>query len=278
MASTNMVLFTDLDGTLLDRDTYSSAIVIPSLKQLQSARVPVIFCSAKTRAEQEVHRQELGIKDPFIVENGGAIFIPQGYFPFPFDYQKRKGDFLVVELGMPYGEIRQQLCRIREEGQFHFKGFGDMSVEEVMAITGLDMEAARRAKEREYEETIDFGDRMDEIERALHAIRLRGLNCTHGGRFYGVMGANDKGIAVNILKGLFRKKLGQFESMGIGDSVNDVPMLSVVDVPMLVQKADGIWEDIEIDRLQKVQGVGPAGWARAIKEIVRGLETKEVSS
>ncbi|MCD6567640.1 MAG: mannosyl-3-phosphoglycerate phosphatase [Dehalococcoidia bacterium] len=265
--SPKMVLFTDLDGTLLDRDTYSCAAALPALELLRSMKIPIIFCSAKTRAEQEAHRQELGITDPFIVENGGAIFIPRDYFSFPFDYHRRKGDFMVIELGISYEKIRRSLCRIREEGQFHFKGFGDMSAEEVMAITGLDMEAAHRAREREYGETLEFGERADEIERALRAIRASGLNYTHGGRFYGVMGPNDKGSAVSLLLDLFHKKLGQLKSIGIGDSINDVPMLSAVDVPMLVQKAGGSWENINLDRLQKIQGIGPAGWARAVMQI-----------
>jgi mannosyl-3-phosphoglycerate phosphatase len=267
-ASLNLVVFTDLDGTLLDRVTYSYALALPALRLLQKKRIPVVFCSSKTRAEQEVYRKELGVSDPFIVENGGAIFIPRHYFSFPFDYHKALDDFLIIELGISYEKIRQSLNKIREEGDFHFRGFGDMSVEEVAADTGLDLEAARRAKRREYEETVKFEGRPEEIEKALNSIKKAGLNYVYGGRYYGVMGPNDKGWAATIIINLFRKKLGRVKAIGIGDNLNDLPLLSVVDMPILVQKEEGCWENINLGRLRKVQGVGPEGWARAIQQIV----------
>ncbi len=101
-----------------------------------------MFCSAKTRAEQEVYRDELSIYDPFIVENGGAIFIGQGYFPFTFDYDKTWGGYLVIELGSPYQEIRRLLEEMRSDTGTNFKGFGDMSMEEVAIETGLPLDAS----------------------------------------------------------------------------------------------------------------------------------------
>ena len=92
-----IVVFTDLDGTLLDRTTYSYASAVPALESLRQKKIPIVFCSAKTSAEQEAYRKELGIGDPFIVENGGAIFIPYGYFPFEFDYHKTIGGNLIIE-------------------------------------------------------------------------------------------------------------------------------------------------------------------------------------
>jgi len=104
--------------------------------------------------------------------------------------------------------------------------------------------------------------------KVLKAIKKAGLNYTHGGRYYGVMGANDKGRAVTILADLFRKKLGEVETVGIGDSPNDLPMLAVVDTPILVQKPGGRWEEIDLPRLKRIEGVGPEGWSRAIKELI----------
>ena len=125
----NVVVITDLDGTLLDRATYSYEPAMPALELLRQEKIPLVFCSAKTRAEQEVYQTELGIYAPFIVENGGAIFIPQGYFPFDFDYHKTIGSYLVIELGMPYQEVRHLLEWVRSELGIDFRGFGDMSPE-----------------------------------------------------------------------------------------------------------------------------------------------------
>ena len=262
------VIFTDLDGTLLDLETYSYDAALPSIGHLRSQEVPIIFCSAKTRAEQEVYRKELQINDPFIVENGGAVFISQGYFPFDFEYHKAKDGYQVIELGIPYHRIREILAQIRDDTGLNFRGFGDMSAEEVASLTSLDLEAAQRAKAREYDETLNLEGTPDEINRVLNAIRKTGLNYTSGGRYYDVTGPNDKGKATRILIDLFRSKLGQIETIAIGDSPNDLPMLSAVDIPVLVQKPGRIWEEIDIPHLHRVEGIGPEGWARAVEEII----------
>ena len=216
------VIFTDLDGTLLDPETYSYDRALPAIEHLRSQEVPVIFCSAKTRVEQEVYRKELHIKDPFIVENGGAVFISQGYFPFDFEYHKAKDGYQVIELGIPYHRIRGILAQIRDDTGLSFRGFGDMSAEEVASLTSLDLEAAQRAKAREYDETLNLEGTPDEINRVLNEIRKTGLNYTSGGRYYDVTGPNDKGKATRILIDLFNRKSGQIKTIAKGDSPDDL--------------------------------------------------------
>jgi mannosyl-3-phosphoglycerate phosphatase len=263
-----LVIFTDLDGTLLDRITYSYDKALPSVKHLLQKAIPVIFCSSKTRAEQEAYRHELGLFHPFIVENGGAIFIPEGYFQFKFDYDKTKDGYQIIELGIAYSEIRRVLEQIRSDVKVNFRGFGDMTDREVADDTGLDLEAARRAKERGYAETLKLEVTPDEISRTLGAIKEAGLNCTFGGRYYSVMGPNDKGKATKILISMFQKKLGHLKTVGIGDSPNDLPMLLAVDIPVLVQGPEGGWGEVDIPSLRRVEGIGPEGWARAVEEII----------
>ena len=262
------IVFTDLDGTLLVPVTYSYEKSLAGINRLKENDIPMIFCSAKTRGEQEVYRHKIEVFHPFIVENGGAIFIPQGYFPFPFDYHKTIGEFLVIELGGPYKEIRQLLDKVMREGNFRLQSFGDMSVEEVAKKTGLDLGSAKLAKQREYSETVKFDGTHEEAIKALEKIKEAGLNWAHGGRFYDVMGASDKGKAVAIVSDLYRRMWGEVETIGLGDSSNDLPMLSQVDIPILVQRSDSTHEEIDLPRLCKVQGVGPEGWNRAIKELI----------
>ncbi len=85
------------------------------------------------------------------------------------------------------------------------------------------------------------------------------------------MGSNDKGKAVEILVGLFRRQRGEVRTVGIGDTLNDVPMLKAVDLPLLVQKPDGAWEEVDVPHLVRVQGIGPDGWTAAILDYVARL-------
>jgi mannosyl-3-phosphoglycerate phosphatase len=263
-----LVIFTDLDGTLLDHQTYSYEEALPAVTDLKQRDIPIVFCSSKTRSEQEVYCQELGLSDPFIVENGGAIFIRQGYFPFSFDFDKAEDGYQIIELGIPYQEIRWVLKRIRSEIGLKFKGFGDMSAREVAKYTGLTADAARLAKKRAYGETLELDGSPAEIEGVLRAVKEAGLNYSFGGQCCDITGPNNKGRAVTILTELFCRKLGQVMTIALGDSPNDLSMLSVVDVPILVQKPDGVWQETDLRNLHRIEGIGPAGWAKAISEIL----------
>jgi mannosyl-3-phosphoglycerate phosphatase len=262
------LVFTDLDGTLLDSKTYSYEGSLAAINRLKENGIPIIFCSAKTRAEQEMYRGELGLSHPFIVENGGAIFIPLAYFPFPFDYHKSVDDLLAIELAIPRSRVRKLLARIGRENDFRFTGFGDMSAAEVIEITGLNLESARLAQQREYDEPVKFDSSGKDLGEFLAKLVEAGLNWSCGGRLHHVMGGGGKGKAVEILTGLYRRMWGEIRTVGLGNGLNDFPLLQQVDIPILVQKRDHSWQDMKLPRLRRVRGVGPAGWSRAIVELL----------
>ena len=79
---THKVVFSDIVGTLVDIYTAQYGMKTYELiSVMKEKNIPLILTSAKTRLEQNKIREDLGLSDPFIVENGGAIVIPKGYFP-----------------------------------------------------------------------------------------------------------------------------------------------------------------------------------------------------
>jgi mannosyl-3-phosphoglycerate phosphatase len=264
----DLIIFTDLDGTLLDPLDYSYAVAEPVVTWLSNKEIPIIFCSSKTCAEQEVYRTKLGIGDPFIVEDGGAVFINRGYFPFPYEYDRLVGDYHVIELGLPYEEIRRKIREANEKNGLNIRGFGDMNAEDIAKLTGLDIESAKLARKREYEETLNLENESSETEYILSKMEEAGLKWSRGTRFYSVSAKSDKGKAVRIVIELFQRKLGTVKTVGIGDSLNDVAMLSVVNLPFLVQKPGKCWEKMKVKNLCRVSGVGPHGWILAMKKLL----------
>ncbi|MEJ2722899.1 MAG: HAD hydrolase family protein [bacterium] len=180
------VIVTDLDGTLLDKQTYSHHEARTALYAVQHRRIPVVFCSSKTRAEQAAHRRMLGIRDPFIVEDGGAILVEEGYFTFDFPYHRTIENLRVIELGVPYDVVREAVDDVRSAAGIAIRGYGDMTADEVAGATGLDPAAAALAMKREYEETLVSVHEPDELERLASAFEERGLRLTKGGRFLAV--------------------------------------------------------------------------------------------
>jgi mannosyl-3-phosphoglycerate synthase len=276
------VLITDLDGTLLHPLTYSYSAALDAIRRLQAQAIPIVFCSAKTRFEQQVYRDELGIIAPFIVENGGAIYIPKDYFRLPFAYDKALPDYLVIELGIPCNELRHRLnlaldtaCRQIEAnprlGSISINSFCDMSAEDIAKETGLSLKLASLAKQREYSETLKIKGDKKAIETVLSEISKAGLLSILGGKFYEVTGGNDKEKAVKVLLEIYKLNYGNVISFGIGDSQGDLPLLLNVEHPMLVQGADKHWQRLDIRYLERVKGVGPEGWSRAVDILLSRL-------
>ncbi|MFA5353725.1 MAG: HAD-IIB family hydrolase [Thermodesulfovibrionales bacterium] len=264
------VIFTDLDGTLLDHETYSFAKALQALSLIRERRIPLVICSSKTRREIEHYRELLVNRHPFVSENGGGLFIPRGYFPFPLpDYGfpvSEENDFIVIRLGASYPELREAMDELRREG-FSVRGFGDMTAEEVSALTKLTLAEAEMAKERDFDEAFILEKDCD-MDSLRAAIAERGFHYTQG-RFHHILGDSDKGKAVSLLTGLYRRWLGEILTIAIGDSPNDIPMLEMVDYPVAVRKPDGSCDQrISVSNLIRADGIGPAGWNKAICELL----------
>lgn len=269
------LVFTDLDGCLLDSNTYSFDAARPALELLAAHHMPVVLVSSKTRAEIEPLRHRLNHQGPFIVENGGAVFVPAGTFEFPLERGRRRSAYQVIEFGTPYAMLRDVLKQIEDAVDTPLTGFGDLSIDEIMHLTGLGLDAALRAKLREYDEPFLIQGPTSIVEEVCRQIVVRGLQWTKGGRFFHLTGLNDKGQAARKLLECYRRQwrlegaLWDVETVGIGDSLNDLPLLLAVDHPVLVQKPDGSYDaDVQAPGLIYAPGAGPAGWNGAILDLL----------
>ena len=258
-----LLVFTDMDGTLIDHDTYSWENAQEAIGILKEKKIPIIPCTSKTRAEIEKYRKEIGLQDPFISENGAAIFIPKNYFDFDFDCRD-DGKYDVIEFGTPYEKLREVLKNIEKECSVEIKGFGDMSPEELSKDSGLSLEEAKLARSREYDEAFKTKD----LNRVIAAISSKGLNYTAGGRYAHIMGDNDKGRAVKHLAKLYEKE-GNVKTVGLGDSLNDLPMLQVVDHAFLMRKTNNKYDErVNLQNVKRTEGIGPEGWNEAILSLL----------
>ena len=229
---TKNVVFADLDGTFLD-EKYDYTEIKPIVTSLSALGSSIVFCSSKTRNEIEFYRKATGLNEPFIAENGAAVFVPKRYFPFNFNCTQTQS-YNVIRLGASYSHLRKKLAEIKEKTAAKIVGFGDMSLEELAYDTGLPLNMAKLAHKREHDEPFRIVE--GNKSHILKAITREGLHCTEGGRYFHLTGNTDKGKAVNILKNLYSQMFGQVETFGVGDGPNDLPMLKAVDKPFFIKK------------------------------------------
>ncbi len=247
-------VFTDLDGSLLNHSDYTFEEAKEMISFLKKQNIPIIIVTSKTKNEVLNYQKLLSINDPFIVENGAAIFIP-----------KKNGELEIIQLGENYKTIRNFIEKIKE--RYDIKGFSDMSLDEIVAHTGLNYENAKIASKREFSEPFVIKDERDltEIEKLAEK---EGLKIMKGGRFYHCMSIKqDKGKAVQKLIGRYKKENPSIKTIALGDNYNDIPMLKEVDIPILIPRYNHIFIDFDMPNLIKAPHPGSRGWAKSLEKV-----------
>lgn len=272
------LIFSDIDNTLLqsyiikDGEIYhieEYGEIKEVVQKLRKNNIPLVLCSSKTRFEQEKIRKYLEINDPYVVENGGAIFIPENYFPIDLEEFglsiKRNNENLVIELGKSYNRIIETLQEIREIFHIEFIAVHDLSLPELAQKVGISIEDAKLMASREYSETI-LEININKLDKLKKILNDRGLRILQGTRYNTVSSLHDKGSAISILKKLYSIKYEneKIETIGIGDAFNDIPMFENVDKPFLVRNIQNSYAPMKINNLIRVNGIGQTGW----KEII----------
>jgi len=239
------VIFADLDGTLLN-ENYQFSEVEAIIHSLVSLNASIVFASSKTKTEILYYRRKLKIKDPFIVENGSAIFIPDNYFQTNYEFSRHTIGYNIIELGVSYEVIREKLTSVKHQTHSEIMGFGDMTIDELAKDAGLPLYLAKLAKNRQYSEP--FKILSGDEPHVLQAIKNQGLCYTRGGRYFHVLGCIDKGEAATKLKDIYLRQYRKIYSIGVGNSENDLPMLRSVDAPFFINDINEIspvWNNIK---------------------------------
>jgi mannosyl-3-phosphoglycerate phosphatase family protein len=270
-----VVIYTDLDGTLLDHHTYSHAAADPMLAELAQRGIPVVPCTSKTRAELLPLRLALHNRHPFIVENGAAVLIPHGYFEQPPEDAGDCDGYLSHSLVAPRRHWLQLIERLPDDQRRLFRTFSSMPTRQIAELTGLDEDSAARAAEREFGEPLQWLGEDAQREPVYEALRALGARVLEGGRFVHVSGNCDKGLALNWLNDVYAANLGERPvSIAIGDGNNDIAMLEAADHALIVRSP--AHPPPTLNRQNGVSishALGPQGWAEGVRELLQQLDS-----
>lgn len=269
------IIFTDLDGSLLDHDNYSHSPADDLLEKLEHDQIPVILTTSKTRAEVEVLRSELNNQHPFIIENGAAIYIPQDYFPSKPEGCVEMGGFWVFS----FCETRQHWLSILENAKtlfpHTFSHFTAMKEEVIAQVTGLSLLQAQHANNREYGEPISWLGVDKAKQEFIQWLEQQGGHVLQGGRFLHLSGRCNKGEALAWLAEQYQQQFNnnktadKVKTIAIGDSDNDIAMMeeatlaliirSHVHAPPKLKRQSGFFISEEF---------GPRGWNSGLRKIL----------
>lgn len=267
------IIYTDLDGTLLDHDTYSAEEARSVLEKVTAQGIPVIPATSKTYSEVIQFRESMNLNDAFIVENGAALYVPvDNDIRCPMGSKLFDG-YWVREFGVK----RQALCDVLEALDMHstyqFKSLTEMRSAEVSNITGLDLASAQRAQQRLYSETLDWRDSEEALTKFSSTLTGIGFSVSQGGRFVHLMGPNNKGVAAQWFQTLLKREMNpDVVAIAAGDAPNDGELLEMADYALLMRNSRGT--PLRLQRSGPTwlsDSAGPAAWAKGISEILTSM-------
>lgn len=252
-----ILVFSDLDGTLLDHDTYDWSPAHPALTALREIGAGVVLASSKTASEIRVLQADMGLSDwPAIVENGAGL--------------------LGGATGTDYATIRHALDRVPHREQF--TGFGDMTVAGVVDTTGLAPETAALAKDRQFSEPGLWSGTAAQKTAFLDALTAQGIFAREGGRFLTLSKGRTKADQMAAII----EDLQPEHTLALGDAPNDVEMLETADHGVIIANPHrpplSALKGEQSGQITRTTDPGPIGWNTAVLARLAHLKLKQTDS
>lgn len=246
-----LLVFTDLDGTLLSHSDYSWDAARPALDRLKKIGAGVVLASSKTSPEISRLRQDMGLRDwPAIVENGAGVLEPHAR--------------AVVERS-DYVQLRAAVIKMRAKLGAGFRGFGDMDVAEISALTGLSQPDAQLAQQRAYSEPGVWSGTKAAKTDFLEQLQEQGIFAREGGRFLTLSYGRTKADQMAQIVASLRPR----QTIALGDALNDVEMLEAADAGVIIatphRTALPFLAGETSGRISRTTDAGPKGWNTAMQ-------------
>ena len=272
-----LIIFTDIDGTLINNDTFYEGANIEIAETLSEHNHILIYNSSKTFNEIALMQKKFNTSFPFICETGGGIYHKNLF--------NQVSDKLRAGYSIMYEAKKIEMYKdiIEEEIQKNFKNdldmFDTLPLDEKSRLSGLRGNDLNLASERDFSMLITWKSdelRYSTFESVLHGY---GLKLIKGGRFCHICTSHDKGWAVTFFLNQMKSSgvYNKIVTIGIGDSTNDFEMLSNVDYACVVKSENTgeLMKKIENSKIVLSTNYAPEGWAECIQNIFSQIKSQE---
>ncbi len=252
-----IVIFTDLDGSILHRDTFKFDQIKDYIKKLINSGIHIIPNSSKTESEIIEFNQDLGENLAYISENGSVINnlnLLNSNFPNKIILSREKEELVeIFKNNVP--ENLQSKCKF----------ISNLNKKDQINIFGLSETKLKKAIDRKYTEPFLFEGSKNEKKDLTKILRGNSLTIQEGGRVINLCDNVNKVKSMNKVLKIYRKIERDIKVIAVGDNYNDLDMLKNSDLPCLVFNDQFKEDQINIDNLIISNKPSPEGWADVIK-------------
>ena len=257
-SNSSILIFTDLDGTLLNRDTFNFDSIKTFLNELKNKNIIIIPNSSKTEDEIIEFNNEANFKFPFISENGSIIH----NLNFLSDEFPDK-----IILAKNVYEIQNIFDKnINQDLKAKCKVISSLTKSEQIQIFGLPENKLKNVFKRTCTIPIKFVGNNEEKLLLKNMLSEIGLDLKDGGRILNLGDRINKADAMKkIIIMLQQKFKSKPKTIAVGDNHNDLEMLKNSDIPCLVKNNKFINKDLQIKNLIISKQTAPEGWVEIVK-------------
>lgn len=265
-----LLIFSDIDGTFLNHDTYSMGTLFKYIKNL-NVDFEVIFNTSKTYEETVKINKKLQFNFPFIVENGACIFFPKNYLNENLKKKKllKYKDHLCYKISrLKPNRVINLLRNFRK--RYSFKFYNELSDKELRNITQLKMSDIRLSQNRQFSNPILWMDstKKKEAFKKEFCLLNSGLLISDGGRFLHVLDKYDKGVALQQFLKIINLKKNSFETISLGDSENDIPMLELTNFACIIKSKKSKKFILKNKKIYRSYQIAPDGWKESLEHVL----------
>jgi mannosyl-3-phosphoglycerate phosphatase len=261
-----VIIFTDLDASLLHEEAFSCLEIIDVLHSLLADGVLIIPNTSKTEVETRNILESLNLKIPFIVENGAKLCDIHCSFQFIGETDK--------EFGTDTSELNVRLEKLGDLSfMSDFQPITTLKPEKASEILGLTGAELEDALDRKYSSLYQYIGPKSKIPFWQENLSKVGLNLSQGGRAFAVSGCHDKSTPIKWLSEKL-VSMGQRlpKIIAIGDSNNDKPMLLASSVACVIPHLNGSRLALpEHPCVIFADEPAPFGWQRGAKKALEIL-------
>ena len=260
MNNKDILIFTDLDGSLLNHSNFEFYTIKPFILKCLRNNIRIIPNTSKTKNEVEFFSEQLGVDIPFIVENGSAI---HNLDLVCSHFGKNNKSLILSRTADEIFEIFNNKVPLSLRNQCLF--LKDMNASKQSKVLGLNGEQLTSALNRLYSIPLIFNGPIEIKNELISIFNDLDIKLHEGGRVINICDNCSKGDAMKIILKKMEDIKKKYHSIVIGDSPNDISMLALSNQPCVVPLPDQ--ENLKKLKLKKViraNQVAPDGW----KEVV----------
>lgn len=264
------LIFTDLDGTLLNHHSYSFGDNIKIIQILLDHSHQIIINSSKTFLEILKIRKKLGLESmPFSCENGAVIYYPKSNFQKPLGSLNFK-EFWKKKVITKSSQFWHRYL-LQQNKYFKFEIAQDLPIKLLKERTGL--KDIKPMLSREGSQLIIWKDSQLNLSKFKKQIkRIHSGVFIQGGRFIQLSSSCSKRISTKLISHTYFEQFHDkyYKSIiAIGDNQNDIDMLNYAKYPCLIKSNKSQFPKLYKNKNQIFQSrsLAPKGWKEVIKDL-----------